>query len=140
MKIVELKPARPEKVGHLNKNKYYEDLESHEKRTIGLLLKYGFDIDVLAPSGTPKTDNPDVALNGVIWEMKAPMTYNEQKLQKRARKASHQANRVIFDLRNINRDEDKAKECIIKLFCKIRGLRRMILIEKSEKVLDFQKD
>lgn len=140
MKITELKPVRPEKVGHLNGSKYYNDLEPHEKRTIKFLLGYGFDIDVLAPSGTPKTNNPDVTLNGVVWEMKAPMGYNETTLFTRMKKASRQANRVIVDLRNAGRGADPAEQYVIKFFKNAPRLRRMIIIEKCEKVLDFRKD
>lgn len=139
MKTRELQPVKPDKIGHLNKSRYYDNLEPHEKRTVKLLLKYGFNVEVLAPSGTPKTNNPDIALNGVIWEMKAPTTANENTLTRRMRKASKQANRVIVDLRGTGKNFAKTKTIIIKLFGELSGLRRMLLIETDGKTLDFSK-
>ena len=55
------------------------------------------------------------------------------------KKASKQASRVIFDLRNIKNGYDKAEYSLIKLFYGNTRIRRMIIIKKNGKTLDFRK-
>ena len=45
-------------------------------------------------------------MSGTIWEMKAPIKYNENTLKKKVKKASRQAQRIVYDLRNTKRGYD----------------------------------
>lgn len=138
MKITEIPLAPPTKIGKLNKPEGAR-LEPYEESTMKLLTLYGFSMDVILPSNTPKINNPDTLIDGTLWEIKTPLTYNKNKLENRMRKASKQANRVVFDLSNIKKDYTKAEKCVIKLFESIPGIRRMILITKDKKLLDYRK-
>lgn len=80
-------------------------LEPHEEATAKFLTLYGFTVDVIRPLNTPKVNNPDILMNGTFWEMKAPMKFNENTLKVRMKKASKQAKRIIFDLRNVERGQ-----------------------------------
>ena len=137
MKITELKPVPKRKVGKVILNG--TALEPHEKDTMLFLAQYGFDIEVIRPTNTPKTTNPDILMLGTIWEMKAPTTKNEDTIIKRFRKASGQAGRIVFDLRKTSGKSSDTQDLIIKLFKKSGRARRLIIITKTGKVLDFIK-
>lgn len=137
MKIVKLNKVKKEKIGHVNLNGI--ELEPQERKTIRLLKKYGFNIEIIRPTNTPKTKNPDLLMLGTIWEMKAPTSFNENTLKIRMKKASKQASHVIFDLRNIKKEYTKVEKCIIDLFAGNSRMRRMILIKKNGEAVDIFK-
>lgn len=137
MKIIELEQVPKNKRGAFHRNGI--KLEQHEVRTAKFLALYGFNIEVICPTNTPKINNPDILMSGTIWEMKAPTKYNEKTLKKRMKKASKQADKVIFDFRNMKKDYDKAQRYVIGLYKGNHKIRRMIIITKDKKVLDFQK-
>ena len=112
----------------------------HEKRTIRYLSKYGFDIETIIPSNIPGSRNPDILMMGTFWEMKGPISINENTIKNRFKKAKKQADgRAIFDLRNISSGAMAAESTIINLFITTRGMHRIIIIEKNGKVIDITK-
>ena len=137
MKIIELYPIPRNKRGTFHKNGIR--LEPHEEKTAKLLTLYGFNIEIIKPINTPKMNNPDILLSGTIWEMKAPTRYNKNTLKIRIKKASKQAKRIVFDMRNMEKEYNEAQDYIVKLFEGNREIRRMILITRCKKVLDFYK-
>lgn len=137
MNKIELEKVPKDKVGRIEKNGI--KLEDHEEKTIRFLLKYGFNIELIRPVSIPKMNNPDILVSGAIWEIKAPTSFNENKLKKRIKKASRQASCVIFDLRNMNRDYEKAGIFLERMFDGNATIRRMIIIEKEGKVIEYYK-
>ena len=135
MKIVELKRVKKEKVGRINLNGIKP--ESQERKTMKLLSRYGLSIEVIRPTNTPKTNNPDILMLGTIWEMKAPTSFNENTLKLRMKKAAKQAGYVVFDLRNVKKNPDKVEKYIIELFTGNSRMRRMILIRKDGRAIDL---
>ena len=112
----------------------------HEKKTIRHLTKYGLDIETIIPSNTPGSRNPDILMMGTFWEMKGPVSANENTIKNRFKKAKRQADgRAIFDLRDISSNSIDAERIIIDLFATTRGMYRIIIIEKSGKVIDITK-
>jgi hypothetical protein len=49
----------------------------HEKKTIRHLTKYGLGIETIIPSNIPGSRNPDTLMMGTFWEMKGPVSINE---------------------------------------------------------------
>lgn len=137
MKIIELHQVPKSRRGSFHKNGIR--LEPHEERTADYLTLYGFSIEAIRPTNTPKVHNPDLLMGGTIWEMKTPMSYNENTLKIRMKKASKQAKRIVFDFRNMKKEYDKAQKFVIKLFVGNHEMRRMIVVTKDKKVLDFYK-
>lgn len=116
--------------------------EPHERRTIDFLSALGYDVETIIPSNMPGSRNPDILMMGTFWEMKGPISANEQKIIKRFRKAIKQADgKSVFDLRNIERDFDRslAEKIILQLFVEIGGMRRIIIIKNDKTALDIIK-
>ena len=136
MKVFELKKAN--KIGRLVLNGIY--LEAHEMETVSLLRRYGFDIEMVRPNNTPKSDNPDMVMMGTIWEMKAPKSTNKKTLKKRVHKASLQSGYVVFDLRRIDGEmRSEVEREILKRFMDKSTLRRMLIVRSNDEVVDFRK-
>lgn len=136
-KIIELEPVPKGKIGKISKNGI--KLESHEEKTIIFLAEHGLDIECLKKNHTPKSKNADIVIFGTIWEMKAPESINKATLKKRMHKASQQADKVIFDLRNIKANYESAEKIVLELFLGNHTLRRMILIKNTGIALDITK-
>lgn len=140
LKVTELKQVPKSKHGKVKINN--PNLESHEKKTVFYLARYGFNIEVLMPSNMPGTNNPDLLMMGTFWEMKAPISSKKSSISDNFFKAVKQSGgKTVFDLRNIKKKEDviEAEKNIMELFKETRGMRRIILIKKSGKTIDIIK-
>ena len=129
MKIIELHQVSDNKIGKINKNGIKP--EPNEEKTLNYLTLFGFDIELIRPSNTYKTKNPDVLIFGTIWEIKTPISSNKNTIKNRFREASSQADKVIFDLRFIKKNSIEAEKQIRQLFKGDGHVRRMIIIEKT---------
>ena len=137
MIIIELKRVHQNKAGKLNKNGI--KLEPHEEKTAKFLTLYGFNIEVIRPINIPKTKNPDFLISGAIWETKSPEGKSKNTIERKFHEASSQASRLILDLRRIKRTERNAMKDVFREFEKSKGINRLLLITKSEKLLDCKK-
>ena len=116
------------------------DLELHEEATVFCLSSFGFDVEALAPSNIPKSNNPDLLMLGTTWEMKGPRKANKETIRTKFRKARRQSGgRAVFDLRNSGSDAKEIKKYIIDLFIEIHEMRRIMIIEDDEEMLDIFK-
>lgn len=127
--------------GRVGKVKYVtKGLEPHEISTINCLARFGFDIETIAPSNIPKTHSPDILMLGTFWEMKGLKTANEKTIKAKFRKAVKQSDgKAIFDIREFKKDKEEVKTVILKLFSEIRKMRRIIVLENDEFLLDIFK-
>ena len=137
LKITELRKVPKDKIGYLNTNNVI--LQPNEKTTFKYLTLFGLNIEIIQPTLTENAKNPDALIFGIIWEAKTPTRYNPNTIKQRFRTASKQAANVIFDFRLIKQNSDDAEKCIIAMFEEGRRVRRLIVIEKSGKVLDIRK-
>ena len=138
MKIIERKKVQKNRYGRVVFNNH--DLEPHEEATVFALSSFGFDVETLIPSSIPRSRNPDLLMLGTTWEMKGPRVMNEKTITTKFRKAEKQSGgRAVFDLRNMKKDRKVAEAYIKKLFQETHGMRRIMIIEDDEKVLDIFK-
>ncbi len=137
MKIVELKPVSKNKIGRVNLNGAH--LEAHEYETILFLNLFGFDIDVILPTNTPKSHNPDLQINGAFWESKSPEGESKYNIQRKIHEASHQADRLVLDLRRSKISSEKAYAEAIKRFGDSKRIKHMLLVTKDKRLLDIRK-
>lgn len=137
MKIRELRPVPYDKIGRVKKNNVIT--EPHEDSTILFLTQFGFDIELIKPASTKKSNNPDVLIMGAVWEIKRPESSNKTTIKNRFRKASKQATRIIFDLRDIKDGADKVEKQIIIMLKNGGRVRHMMIIKKNGRLLDIIK-
>lgn len=138
MKIIKRKPVPKSKYGKVTFNN--RDLEPHEEATVFCLSSFGFDVETIIPSNIPKSKNPDILLLGTTWEMKGPRKANEETIRTKFRKAKKQSGgKAVFDLRNSGNDAKEIERYILKLFNEIHEMRRIMIIEDDDTLLDIFK-
>ncbi|MBQ6149786.1 hypothetical protein IJI86_02315 [Candidatus Saccharibacteria bacterium] len=137
MKITVIDKVSKNKIGVLNKNGVVP--KPNEEFTFEYLTLFGFNVELIQPTSARKVKNPDVLIMGAVWEVKTPTSYKLNTIRNRFREASDQATKIIFDLRLIKNDTDKIERLLIGMFKGDGLVRRMIIIKKDGKVVDFVK-
>lgn len=110
-------------------------IESHEMETALYFVLHGEDVELLPPSNTPHNKNADFMKNGIIWEGKRPVGKSLSAIEHLFRKAVHQSENVVFDLRRFRGDEKSAVIFLKKKFKFSRSIKKMQIIQKNEELL-----
>ena len=123
--------------GILTQNKVH--LKEHEYMTVKLLLEAGYDIELIPPSAIKGLRMPDIVMQGVAWEMKSPEGNGKYTMKNAIQNASHQSQNIVIDLRRSPMTEKTAIRELENYFKLSRRLKRMKIICKDEKILDYAK-
>ena len=78
-------------------------------------------------------------MNGLKWEMKAPLGEGNQLMENTIQRAMKQSQNIIVDLRHTKRHQTKCLRELEKQFLSKKGIKRLKVITKSGKTLDFEK-
>jgi hypothetical protein len=114
-------------------------LQPHEIETAEFFNKLGIDIEFLARNYDKGVRTPDIKMNGVLWEIKAPIGNGKYTIIHAFKKATHQSENIIFDLRRSKMRQLKAVSQLQKQFDFIRKIKRLLIITKHGQILDFKK-
>ncbi len=113
-------------------------LNEHEYKTIKTLLNNGYDVELIPPSQVKGIHLPDIYMNSVAWEIKSPEGKGKNTILHNLQSAKKQSHNVIIDLRRCGLSESVAIKELKNLFDRSKSLRRMLVITKSEEILDLQ--
>lgn len=114
-------------------------LETHEMATVVLLTELGVDVELIPRSKVAGVHTPDIKMFGLLWEMKAPKGEGKYLMANTIQRAVQQSANIIIDLRRVKRHQSKCLAEIRKEFQKSRSVKRIKVITKSRKVVDFEK-
>ena len=114
-------------------------LKHHENATVVFLTELGFDVDLIPPSNIEGVHTPDVRIQGLEWEMKAPTGEGKYLMANTIQRAVKQSRNVIIDLRHAKRHQAKCIRELENEFKKSGSLKRLKIITKSGKTLDFER-
>lgn len=78
-------------------------------------------------------------MGGLEWEMKAPLGEGNQLMENTIQRAMKQSQNIIVDLRHTKRHQTKCLRELEKQFLSKKGIKRLKVITKSGKTLDFEK-
>ena len=109
----------------------------HEVNAILLLLDYfNTDITCINP-GTGKT--PDLKINDIEWELKSPQGNGVKTIENILKKAAKQSKNIILDFSRIKMNGNQALyRTKYYLHNNKHGIKRLIIITKNHKVIDFK--
>jgi hypothetical protein len=111
--------------------------EKHELEAASFFAARGKDIEFLLPRFAKGVKNPDIRMDGIIWEIKSPRGKSKRTIENNYRAAQHQSENVIFDIRKIGMDENIAIAKIKREFSLRRDrIKRIKVITKSNIILD----
>ena len=114
-------------------------LEEHEWKTVKYFLEQGKDVELIPNSQIKNYHMGDIMLEGIDWEMKAPIGDGKYTVQNIMQAAVQQSNNIIIDLRRSKMVEEKAIREYVREFKGSKGARRLRIIKKSGETLDFLK-
>ena len=114
-------------------------LEAHELATVVFFTELGYDVELIPRSNIEGLHLPDIIMDGVKWEIKAPKGEGKWVIKNTVQKAKHQSENIIIDLRRIKLPQEK---CIAELnnhFIHAKRIKRMKIITKGGKLLELNK-
>ena len=114
-------------------------LKNHENATAVFLTELGFDIELVPTSNIKGIHTPDIKMDGLEWEMKAPLGEGKYLMSNTIQRAVKQSPNVIIDLRHTKRNQTKCIRELRKEFEKSGSLKHLKIIMKNRKTLDFKK-
>ena len=114
-------------------------LKTHENATAVFLTEQGFDVELIPTSNIEGVHTPDIKMDGLKWEMKAPIGEGNQLMENTIQRALKQSQNIIVDLRHTKRHQTKCLRELEKQFLSKKGIKRLKVITKSGKTLDFEK-
>ena len=114
-------------------------LELHEQKTVNFLLMQGINIELIQKSNRHGTHTPDIKIQGLEWEMKSPKGAGKYLIQNTLHRAAHQSSNIIVDLCRIKIHQSRCLQELEKTFHDLKRLKRLKVITKSRKVLDYYK-
>ena len=114
-------------------------LEKHEYKTVLFFTEMGIDVELIPKSERKGVHAPDVIMNELKWEIKSPKGEGKYLMQNTIQKAVKQSKNVIVDLRRTKRSQERCLKELEKEFNNSRSLRRLKIITKSRRMLDFEK-
>ena len=114
-------------------------LEVHETATIVLFLELGYDVELIPRSNQEGIHKPDIKMNGLEWEIKAPKGEGKWLIKNTLKKAQHQSENIIIDLRRIKIPEDKCLPSINREFLHSKRIKRIKIVTKKGELLELNK-
>ncbi len=114
-------------------------LEKHEYNTVLFLTEQGYNVELIPKSNKQGEHTPDIKMNKLLWEMKAPKGQGKYLIQNTLHKAACQSENVILDLHRIKIHQSVCLAKIRKEFELSRRLRRVKVITKTRRIVDFVK-
>lgn len=129
-----------EKVGIIDISTLSIPPEKHELATARFFAELGKDISFICPSSIPEVYRPDICMDGVEWEIKAPLGNGKKTIERNMHKAAKQSKYIIFDLRRISLPEKQCLTQLEKEFNERGYLRRLLVIKRSGELIEFSRN
>ena len=104
--------------------------------TATILAQNGHTITFLKEVGN---NPPDIRLDSIIFEMKAPKTSKTSSLEQTLRKAVKQSPNIVIDSFRMKMPDNIALKFLIKKCREQKQIKRMLFINKKEKIVDVFK-
>lgn len=118
------------------------DVEPHEIVTAKALIEYGYKIIFRKLSYEDNQKNPDVLMNGEIWEFKSPEGSSRKgTIKKQIRRGKKQASKLVIDLRRSGLPDYFAYGEVKTRFFRQDAINEIMLIgHKGDLIAHFSKN
>ncbi len=109
----------------------------NEISAANLLTKYfKTDVEFIVRSNHR---TPDFLITGIAWELKSPTGNGKRNIQHQLQAGIKQSSNIIFDARRSKIHITKIKHTLNYQFRITKGLQRILLIDKSKRVIELTK-
>jgi len=114
-------------------------LKSHENAAVVFLTSQGFDVELLPPVQLKGARTPDIRMLKTDWEIKCPIGKSVNTIKRAFKVALGQSKNIIFDLRNSKMLDKTNIAKLEKEFNDIKSARRLMIITKSKRLIEYSK-
>ena len=114
-------------------------LQIHENATVVFLTQQGFNVELLPPVQLKGSKTPDIRMRSLNWEIKCPTGKSANTIKRAFKTALRQSKNIIFDLRSSNMPDKVNLAKLEKEFSDIKSAQHLIIITKSQKMIDLHK-
>ena len=114
-------------------------MKEHENATVVFLTELGYDVELIPRSNIKGVHTPDIIMDDKQWEIKCPKGNGRWLLENTLKKASKQSENIIIDLARIKIHQTRCLNELEKQFNMIKQIRKLFVITKTKKVIDFTK-
>lgn len=104
------------------------NVDPHELRTAERMQELGYNVAFRPLAHGPNVKNPDVVMDGIIWEFKAPLGGGKNTVDHQMARARKQSNRLVLDLRRSTLDDALSIERARRKLASERKLTHVIVI------------
>ena len=112
--------------------------EAHEIDAAYILARhYQCEVKFLIPISDFKRKTADIIMLGVEWEIKSPIGKSKYTIQDQFRRASKQAKNIVLDTRRTKLKDDLIEKYILAALKKRPSIKKVILINKLQKVVEI---
>ena len=114
--------------------------EPHEVDAAYILARhYQETVEFIVPVDDYKRKSADIVMLGVEWEIKCPRGASKSTIGNQFRFASKQSKNIIIDTRRTRLDYESIKNRVLFEIKKRPAIKKVIIIDKSDKVIEIQK-
>jgi hypothetical protein len=107
--------------------------------TAQALAKAGYAVEFIRKSERHRERSADVFIDGKKWEFKAPRSGLISAIEDNLKKASRQAQNVVFDSRRMKRIPDNAiKRELTAILLRNKSINHVLFINSHGKVIEIQ--
>lgn len=115
------------------------NVRPHEMDTARVLANSGMTVEFLRCSTEYRVTSPDILINGISWEIKAPTASNAKAIERNLRKALHQSSNIIFDSRRMKHMPDAIVERELRKFALvIKGIKKLVFVNRHCQIIDIK--
>jgi len=120
---------------------FYPDYspDKYERRTAMLIAQTGKMVEFMVSNRQKGAKTADVVIDDLIWEIKNPKGKGKYTLERCISVASKQSENLILDLRRMEGPYRKYLGLIKREFDNNQYLKRLKIINKAQKIIDFVK-
>ena len=112
--------------------------EPHELDAAFILARhFRCTVEFLVPIDDYKRKTADIVMFGTQWEMKSPTGASKATIENQFRRASKQSKNIIVDTRRTTLEDKEIEKSIVRETKKHSAIKKVILINKSEKVVEM---
>ncbi len=111
----------------------------HELKSAQALAAAGHTVRFVRKSYKQRETSPDILMDGLIWEMKAPKSSKLKPIQLRLREGLRQSPNLIFDSRRMkNLPQHAILREVRSCAGKLKTLKRLIYIDNHGELIDIK--
>lgn len=113
----------------------------HEVKTANTLAYRGHSVEFIPAQHIYRRKSPDILLDGVIYEIKAPLSHKMATIERNLKKASKQARCIVFDSRRMKSVPDEAILAeLAKQYRKSKIIKKIVFINRHGEVVDVTRN